>query len=463
MQSIVKILLDGQQRSTALFYALYEPKIPLKNRKSPYLFYLDLDKALKKQWDSAVIAVSEYDKRKLREIKNNNKIIPFSLLRDTGELYKQLSEQLYKKSINNEEFGKITELANNFLNYEIHMVSLPRNIDLEKIVETFERINRTGEPLSIFDLLTAKLYRNDIKLRELLEDAKENYEFLKFVPPGFILKVIALIRGEEPKRKNILELEAENFEEDWEKACEMLEKAYKRIVDIKNGYGVLDFKKWMPYTTMIVPLAAMIDFIKTKDIETPLNYSKIDLWYWTSVFTNRYDQAVDTTSANDFKVIKDWINDDSKVPEFIQKFDPNLVELNVNKQSSAIYRGVMNLITLKGALDFETGQPPQFNRERVQDDHIFPKSQFKNHALVDSIINRTLITTNAEKSDKKPSFYFKERYDKLGRKELNNILKSHIIPADALDDLLTDNIDAFLQKRKSAIIESIRKRLRNAN
>ncbi|MCX7761813.1 MAG: DUF262 domain-containing protein, partial [Candidatus Kryptonium sp.] len=39
-QRTVKILLDGQQRTTALFYALYEPDIPLKNRKGSYKFYL---------------------------------------------------------------------------------------------------------------------------------------------------------------------------------------------------------------------------------------------------------------------------------------------------------------------------------------------------------------------------------------------------------------------------------------
>ncbi|HHT9153406.1 MAG TPA: DUF262 domain-containing protein, partial [Candidatus Hypogeohydataceae bacterium YC40] len=74
MQSIVKILLDGQQRVTALFYALYEPDLPLKNRKNRYLFFLDVEIALKKlkkeeekEWDDCVIAVSAKDKKRLSE------------------------------------------------------------------------------------------------------------------------------------------------------------------------------------------------------------------------------------------------------------------------------------------------------------------------------------------------------------------------------------------------------------
>ncbi|MCS7229978.1 MAG: hypothetical protein NZ923_08105 [Candidatus Kryptonium sp.] len=220
---------------------------------------------------------------------------------------------------------------------------MPKDTDLKKIVETFERINRTGEPLSIFDLLAAKLYRNKIKLGELLEDAKENYEFLKFVPPEFILKVIALIREKEPTRKNIiLKLAPKNFKEDWEIACEALEKAYDRVVNTKDGYGVLDFKKWMPYTTMLVPLAAMLAFIlgftdehgknkrrKNKSINISSSYDKIDCWYWSSVFSNRYDQAVDTKSANDFKAIKDWI-ENNKEPDFIRKFNCDEVDLDVD-------------------------------------------------------------------------------------------------------------------------------------
>jgi hypothetical protein len=450
IQSIVKILLDGQQRTSALFYALYEPNIPLKNRKSSYLFYLDLEKAFEKQWDDAVIAASIRDKRKLGEINKNENVILFKLLKDIGGIAQKFRDH--------PRFKEIIDLANDFLNREIHMVSLPRDADLEKIVETFERINRTGEPLSIFELLTARLYKDNIKLRDLLESVKEHYNFTEFVPPEFILKVIALLRGKDPRRKNILELDNKNFIEDWERACESLEIAYKRTVDIKNGYGVLDFKKWMPYSTMITPLAAMIDFIRAEKQETKGNYDKIDQWYWAAVFSNRYDQAVDTTSANDFIALKSWIFDSGKVPDFIQKFDIKL-DLDTDKQSSAIYRGVISMIVLEGALDFKTGQPPQFDNKRIQDDHIFPKSIYKENR----ILNRTLISTNKEKSDKKPSEFFKQMLKEHGKEKFKIILESHLIPEDALGSLLNDNLQNFIEKRRLAIINNLQKKLGSEN
>ena len=443
---IVKILLDGQQRTTALFYALYEPDINLKYRKNPYKFYLDIGKALSENWDDAVIALNVADKRRFREVNNKKDIIPFRLFRDIAKLVERFKDDPW--------LGKIIELVNSFMNYEIHMISLPKDTDLEKIVETFERINRTGKPLSIFELLTARLFKHGINLREILSATQKKYEFVKFVNPEFILKVIVLIRGKEPKRRNILGLDAERFEEDWEKACQSLEYAVKRVTDIKNGYGVLDIRKWMPYSTMLVPLAVMIYFLKANKLESPENYRKIDSWYWISVFSNRYDQAVDTTSAADVTTLKRWFNDNDKIPDFVREFDAGTVDLNVEKQTSAIYRAVINLIVLAGALDFKTGNPPQFEKEKIQDDHIFPKSIYN----CNLVTNKTLISTNTEKSNKLPSEYFKELLTKHGEKELKKILTSHLIPEDALSSLLEDNLESFVNKRKKAITDTIKEK-----
>ncbi len=447
IQSIVKILLDGQQRTSALYYALFEPDLPLKNRKSSYRFFLDIDKAIKKDFDGAVIAVSVSDKRRLNEIEKNGRIIPLRLVRDIGALVVKFKED--------SEVNNIVNLANEFMKREVNIVTLPRKTDLDKIVETFERINRTGEPLSIFELLTARLYKEKIKIRDLFEKAKNTYIFPNIVPPEFILRTISLLRDKEPKRKSVLELDPKDFEADWERACQALHIAFERTTDIKNGYGVLDFKKWMPYSPMLVPLASIIDFVKTNSLETDKNYAKIDRWYWISVFSNHYDQAQDTTSYQDFIALKEWINDDTKTPKIVQDFKPENLDFEIANQSNAIYRGVMNLVILKGALDFATGQAPQFDKEKIQDDHIFPKSLYNYHYIP----NRTLISTNLKKWKTKPSEYFKEKLTEHGEEKLKSILESHLIPSDALDELLSDDLDKFVEKRKQAIINELKQRL----
>ena len=406
IQSFVKILLDGQQRTTALFYALNEPDIPLKNRSSSYYFFLDFDKALAKDWDGAVQAVYAKDRKSLSLISANPRIVSFKTIKNLKEI-----TQRFKLD---SQFEEIYEIASDFMNREIYTIELPKETTPERIVETFERINRTGRPLTAFELLTARLYKNGIKLRDLLAEAKKNYEFPESITPDFIPKVIAIIRNMEPKKKIVLELEPQNFKEDWDRACEALEVAFTRMIDIKNGYGAFDFTKWIPYSTMVVPLANMLDFVKTNKLELKKNYDKIDRWYWSSVFTNRYDHAPDTNSLSDFNSVRNWILDDQKVPSFIANFDPVSLDWSVEKQRSAIYRGILNLVVLAGALDFQTGQPPQFDVKHVQDDHIFPRSVYKTNMIP----NRTLITKNLAKGDRIPSDYFKELKEKHGSSEL---------------------------------------------
>ena len=56
------------------------------------------------------------------------------------------------------------------------------------------------------------------------------------------------------------------------------------------------------------------------------------------------------------------------------------------------------------------------------------------------ILNRTLISTNAEKTSKKPSEYFRKIYEEHGIERFKTILESHLIPEEAIDPLLNDDL-----------------------
>jgi hypothetical protein len=447
VQSTVHVLLDGQQRATALFYASKQPDRPLKERRNPYKFFIDIEKALNKKWGAAVISVNQADKQGMNKVQSNPNIIPLSSFADIV--------QLTKNYVGHPKINEILDLARDFSQRPIHVVSLSIKTSPDKIVETFERANRFGKPLTTFELLTARLRKWDIDLPQLWQDAKKKYIVAKFIKPEFVLRVIALQRGEATKPKALLDLEPEKFMDDWGRACEMLNVAYARITDTKHGYGVFNFRKWLPYKPMIVPLASIIDFLRSNNLEKPKNYNKIARWYWVAVFSNRYDEGAMTKQETDFKDLKEWILDDNEVPDFIQEFKPITVDLNVEKQNAAIYRGVIDLIVLEGALDFATGQPLQFDKEKVQDDHVFPKSIYNEHR----IFNRTLLTTNVKKSNAQPSTYFKRMLLNHGEPTFKKILASHIIPPECHKSLFENNIQEFLKIRRKAIIKRIKQKV----
>jgi len=450
ISSIVKVMLDGQQRISSLYYAFKKPDMGLKNQKNRYFFFLDIDLALKGGEESindAVIGVSSNHKNKLEEVYNNKSIVEFSQLTDTVYLHEKF--QKHKK------VKEIIKLAESIKLYELTIIEMPSDTSPVRIVETFERINRTGKPLSIFELLTARLYNKGVKLRDLLEKSIQSEPLLKIIQPETILRIMVLIQEskevKEPNKEQILKLKWDTFEKNWERACEGLVLACNKLTNIKTGYGVIDLNKWMPYQSMLVPLSALLLHLKETKKDNNQNYIKLDKWYWTSVFNETYEQSTNSVSKQDYEQMMNYFSDSNKIPKSIIDFDINNIDLTVESQGSAVYRGIMCMITKKGAFDFKTGQEPKFSPSDIQDDHIFPKSIFKEN----KILNRTLITKNQHKSDNKPSKYFKNLEKNHSIQELQKILDTHIISDSCYNFLLTDDLDNFLIEREKGFRKEI--------
>jgi hypothetical protein len=443
VQSIIKILLDGQQRTSSVFYSLYAPALALLGRKNPFAFFLSIDRLLAKDWENAVISVNRGQKKTLALYDSKRDYIAMTEFLNVG----QLTARLLQEGKYTAQIADILNVVHRFNAYEIQMVQLDRGTPLDRVVETFERINRTGEPLSITDLLVARLYQHSIKLRDLLESATAKYKFLRDVDSEYILRVICLLRGQEVRRNVILMLGPSNFAQDWQTACDALEAAYLRITDAKNGYGAIDFRRLAPFTTSLVPLAAFIAYLRVHGLESAAQYAKVDRWYWTTVFFNRYNEGVNTSTFSDFTKMKDWFRDDNKVPDFITDQNLGSIDLTTDSKSSATFRGVFSLVALAGAHDFQTGNVPQFAPGEIQDDHIFPKVLFKE----DSVLNRTIISTNQKKASQPPSKYFGAIETLVGRPQLEQVLSSHLIDANGLSSLLRDDLAGFMSAREATV------------
>jgi hypothetical protein len=61
-----------------------------------------------------------------------------------------------------------------------------------------------------------------------------------------------------------------------------------------TGYGVIR-PNLLPYKPIIVTLTGLLSHCKT-----PSHFRKLDAWYWSSVFTERYAGASDTAIKQDF-------------------------------------------------------------------------------------------------------------------------------------------------------------------
>ena len=465
----IRLLLDGQQRVTSLFYVLYEPEMPLRNTSHAHRFFFKIDQALDGNPDDAVVGLPVSSKRRMAEMQQllaEHRAIPFSMLRDESRLYRWLyTEQSY---LTGDADRKMIEgFCRNFANFLVPVVALPSTTKKNDIVNIFERINRTGISLSTFDLAAARLFKKHVPLRDLWKRFdKEHPMAADVIKPEFTLKFISILKGKAPRKSDLVDvadtLTHDEFIQNWEAATKYIVKAFDRITSASAGYGAF-VSKWIPYSTLIVPLAVLLMKLDKKR-SGQSDYSKVDIWYWTSVFSERYDSAVDSKSYEDVQVMLKWI-ESGEIPDWIKNFKPDGIDLTADDQRSAIYRGVMCLTELRGAKDFCKGEG--ITLLDCDDDHIFPHSKYKKFEAVNSIANRTLISEDSNreiKQAKRPPEYLPIFLKKHGGSDtgLRQTLATHFIGAEALKAMQFEpdgKFEDFIEARRQSILQEIGKRV----
>ncbi|RLG70424.1 MAG: hypothetical protein DRO04_01910, partial [Candidatus Iainarchaeum archaeon] len=366
------IVLDGQQRLTSLFYALYSPNIPLKNTANPYAFFVDLEKLGNDNIEDAIFSWSKQSREYKSLLKNNEnnggyklaelkekRILPLTFLVDESNFWKLWYGE-FRALFNEEKAQKIENYLKHIIEYQVHVLSIPLTEKPEDIAILFERINRTGIKLSIFDLLTARLYKF-INLRTEWENAFNENHWLKQIAsndvkntkiPYYIIQGLALSEDISIKARDIIKIDSSVLNKTtWKKAVEILEnKILSRLFDVSE-YGIADYR-WLSYPSMISIWLGL--FLKAEKGEIDIDISKINKWYWSVIFTERYSGSTETEQIKDFKELIGWLKDSNKLPEAVadMRHKLNIMKIETKYPPSSIYKGVFNLLFRKGAWDF---------------------------------------------------------------------------------------------------------------
>jgi hypothetical protein len=490
------VILDGQQRITSLYYAMCAPNEPHFEDESrwrdtrifkehPLYFYIDFGSFLKDPKSLEMIKISN---RKMSDEECFKSLLfPMWKLEKHGHWLAEFGKFLRSESQNNEKIDEIREAIRSKLyyvweEYEIPYISLPKSMGIDQVTEIFEQLNTKGKPLSVFDLLVARLFKYDIRLKDLWDEtcreySKTIFRYSKTIEriPIYILQAISLYYHESSsaKRSDILDIFKNiyvkrpeyRFEDHWIEFSKYLNKALEKLENLRDGFGVKDEKE-VPFDSMIPVLAALLRTIDNQENKASC-YKKLDKWYWSAVFTNAYSQAAESQMTTDFREVRDWFGDDSKTPKTVTKMIDDLPKLNlltIQSNWNSKYRGTMSLVALEGAKDFETDQALENARENDKD-HLFPKSVFGSHTNINSVLNMTWMSDSTNryiKNYKKPSVYIPEFVTKKynGDKErFNGILRTHLISENAFNHLLNDQFDQFLIEREKTVITKLKEHL----
>ena len=455
------LVLDGQQRLTSLYQAVYGV--------GHCRFFLDLgalisgsdvDEAVK--WFSAARARA-FDSVQAQA---DALLMPLSAARDGGasrwrdevvDARNDANPSAVRTLLREAERTYIDPLVQ----YGFPVTVLPATTALEAVCTIFETLNRTGKPLTPFELISARAFAGGLSLRDYWDGARSRYPILEHfgVEPYYLLQVVALRLGSSCKRSVVLELPSDEIAEHWDDAAHDMAAA---LALLRDECGVL-VEKWLPYRPMLIPLAAAWrEVVHASGPEQGARRGKLKRWFWCASFTGEYESSSASLAERDAPVLKAWLLG-GQAPPVVAEFswDPERWR-SVTIRQQGLYKATIALTIAERPFDLHTAAPltrEVIEAKSIDDHHVFPRGYLRERGRdndVDTVLNHCLIDrgTNASIGKKAPSIYLSEIRDAVGD-QLDRVLQSQRLPSGPSSPLGRNDYDAFLVARIEALADAL--------
>lgn len=486
-----ELILDGQQRLTSLYNALYS-KNPVhtktdKGKEIDRYYYLDIEKALDPSADDDKVVVSipatkqvtsEFGRKididlSKRRNEFKQKMFPLNIILNSSEEQGWQNEYYAYYNYAKDIIQQFTELFSKIITptqkYAMPVISLDKETPKEAVCQVFENVNTGGVSLTVFELVTAIFAMDNFQLRKDWEERKEKYfsgDLLNIVTATDFLTALALLSSFKAggtvscKKKDVLALSLTAYKKYADDLCEGFSEAAKLLRE-ERIFSSRD----LPYSTQLIPLAAICSVLmKGNRIYTTTTKNMVKQWYWCGVFGELYGSANETRYANDITQVIKWIPERGDLPKTVTDFFFNPTRLlSLQSRQSAAYKGIMALILKNHACDFISGAEMDFStylNEKIDIHHIFPKDycigQNYDKSKWNSIVNKTPISarSNREIGGVAPSDYLGklEKKGSVMPSALDGYVKTHFIDHNLLRN---NQFQDFIVDRAKKILSAI--------
>lgn len=493
------LVLDGQQRLTTLYqvFKTAEPVAtrPATNKDKVILrhYYLDIRKALDQTADRLDAVISINEKKQLTEDIGRTVILDLSTRENEfKELMYPLNIALdlsassdWMLELNDyyEGDASIRKLFKEFnqqvlqkiQSYKIPIINVTKDTSKEAVCQIFENVNTGGVKLTVFELVTATFAADEFNLRDDWDDIQSKFkatkqsDILRLVENTNFLTAMALLISYRQslngtaavscKKRDVLKMVLGDYKAN----RDYLVSGFIKAASFLINQGVFTAQN-LPYTSQLVPLAAIFAYAEIAGINLQIQINKDILahWYWCGVFGELYGGANETRYALDIVDVFNHINGGEQ-PETVVRasFQPRRL-LSMQTRNSAAYKGVMALILQDSPLDFMSANKMDiatYLDESTDIHHIFPQNyceqQGYDSTKWNSVINKTPIyaSTNRSIGGRAPSEYIGTMANKgLTQEQMRDAISSHKVDYDLLK---ADNFDGFIIDRATRLLDRI--------
>ena len=446
----VNFVLDGQQRLTSLFASLRGAQINQEHLTVDYSnIFINL------------------------EALDDEQIVVCDVQNLTEGQYIKLTDLIYGGLAHLSQYDlkyhtKLDEYKNRIGSYLFSIITL-KDASLDVATEVFTRINVSGQPLSLFEIMVAKTFdaEKDFDLSEKFNNFIDSIRPLNYdtIPDITVLQTISILLSKECTRKQILKLDKNKFIACWDKGIDAIERA---IEYFRNSYRI-PVSHLLPYNALIVPFAYFFYQHPEKPIGNMQQY--LQDYFWRCALSGRFSSSVETKLAQDIKKIDLIINNQLPTYDWVIDISTQYIESQGWFSVSRSY--IKSLLCI-----LAYHQPKSFNDNsivRISNDwlkqansknyhHFFPKAYLSKHGVEDfyanHIANITIVDDYLNKrviGAKAPSQYM--RTFAKHNECLSETMKTHLIVNLDKFGIWTNDYFAFFKARITVFHKELKKRI----
>ena len=361
----------------------------------------------------------------------------------------------------------ISSLRAQVANFQFPFLYLEPATPKDVAINVFVKLNTRFVRLTAFDIVVAQVEEaTGQSLHDLVDTLKGTVPDIERYsePSDMVLSTTALLQDRYPSQKGYLTLDFERIIDDWP----TIVLGTKELVEFLKAERIFDSDR-LPTETVLAPLAAL--WAEAPQAPDQRGNIRILLrkYLWRAFSTERYDRAVPTAVLQDYRALRKVVRGDATetdVPCFDQaKYPlPNkelLLEARWPKYRDRLARAILLLSLYGEAEDIADGARITIdNIQQREYHHLHPVAWLNDNGFDDEhahrALNCALVTwrTNRRISAKEPIKYLLERCDAstLGQAEIRRRLRTHFVDFDLL---AKGDYDTFLSKRAEACENAI--------
>lgn len=439
----VDYLLDGQQRLTSLFFTFQRSLEPEEADADAWLpIYYDFAAQSDAQ-DSRFVALKPQDA-------NREQYFPLSVFLDAVAFSRET------RNLSEPQNEEIVQVQQRFVEALIPIETFESE-DRTSVAIVFERVNRMGIELDVFQLLTAWTWSDEFDLQQRFQDLAGEFANFGFQDVGedtdLMLRCAAAVLKADPSPTALVDVNGA----DVRASFDLVADSIRRAIDFARTNFHVRHVKLLPYSSLLIPLTAFFS-VRPDDPLTDAERATLTTWFWRSCFSHRYSGNPQRNIRRDIgEAVRLRRGRETVLAEVPAAPDPDFFKRHQFNIRTVATKSFVLLLAHFHPRSFLSGELVALDQvlsepNRSEYHHCYPRARLvadgRSDRAINALANFAVISRaeNRTISDRLPS-----DYRALMPDDADLILDSACVP----DSLFEDDYDTFLTGRAELLAQRV--------